>query len=134
MIEYKTGNDLDIDQVISLYRSSTLGERRPVDDRDRMRAMIAAANIVVTAWSRSRLVGISRALSDVAWSTYLSDLAVDAAYQRRGIGRELVRRTQELGGRATVVLFAAPEALDYYPRIGFTAGSGWMLRANERVR
>ncbi len=134
MIEYKTGNDLDIDQVISLYRSSTLGERRPVDDRDRMRAMIAAANIVVTAWSRSRLVGISRALSDFAWSTYLSDLAVDAAYQRRGIGRELVRRTQELGGRATVVLFAAPEALDYYPRIGFTAGSGWMLRANERVR
>jgi ribosomal protein S18 acetylase RimI-like enzyme len=134
MIEYKTGNDLDVDQVISLYRSSTLGERRPVDDRDRMRAMIAAANIVVTAWHRTRLVGIARALSDFAWSTYLSDLAVDAAYQRRGIGRELVRRTQELGGRATVVLFAAPEAIDYYPRIGFTAGSGWMLRANERVR
>ena len=134
MIEYKTGNDLDIDQVISLYRSSTLGSRRPVDDRDRMRAMIAAANIVVTAWHRTRLVGIARALSDFAWSTYLSDLAVDVTYQRRGIGRELVRRTQELGGRATVVLFAAPAAIDYYPRIGFTAGSGWMLRANERVR
>lgn len=99
-----------------------------------MRAMIQAANIVVTAWDRSRLVGIARSLSDFAWSTYLSDLAVDAAYQRRGIGRELVRRTQELGGRATIVLFAAPDAVEYYPRIGFTRGSGWMLREHERVR
>src|SRR6185369_9928812 len=116
MIEYRNGNDLDIDEVISLYRSSTLGERRPVDDRHRMRAMIASANIVVTAWDGARLVGIARSLSDFAWSTYLSDLAVDAAYQRRGIGRELVRRTRELGGRATVVLFAAPASVAYYPR------------------
>jgi len=134
MIEYKTGNDLDLDLVIALYRSSTLGERRPVDDRERMRAMLARANLVVSAWDGARLVGIARSLSDFAWCTYLSDLAVDASYQRRGIGKELVRRTQELGGRATVVLFAAPAAVEYYPRIGFTAGSGWMLREHERVR
>ncbi len=134
MIEYKTGNDLDLDHVIALYRSSTLGERRPVDDRERMRQMLERANLVVTAWDETRLVGIARSLSDFAWCTYLSDLAVDAAYQRRGIGRELVRRTQEIGGRATVVLFAAPAAVDYYPRIGFIAGSGWMLREHERVR
>jgi ribosomal protein S18 acetylase RimI-like enzyme len=134
MIQYKTGNDLDLDLVIALYRSSTLGERRPVDDRERMRAMLERANLVVSAWDGERLVGIARSLSDFAWCTYLSDLAVDASYQRRGIGKELVRRTQELGGRATVVLFAAPAAVEYYPRIGFTAGSGWMLREHERVR
>ncbi len=134
MIDYRTGNDLDLDAVIALYRASTLGERRPVDDRERMKQMIERANLVVTAWDGPRLVGIARSVSDFAYSTYLSCLAVDAAYQRKGIGKELVRRTQELSGRAAVVLFAAPAAVDYYPRIGFTAGSGWMLRANERVR
>jgi predicted N-acetyltransferase YhbS len=133
-ITYRTGNDLDLDQVIALYRSSTLGARRPVDDRERMRAMLERANLVVTAWDGDALVGISRSMSDFAWCTYLSDLAVDAAYQKKGIGRELVRRTRELGGRATVFLFSAPAAVDYYPRVGFQSGSGWMLRENDPLR
>lgn len=134
MITYKTGNDLDLDAVIAVYRASTLGERRPVQDRARMKAMLEGANLVVSAWDGENLVGIARSISDFVYCTYLSDLAVDAAYQRQGIGRELVRRTQELGGRATVVLFAAPAAVDYYPHIGFVAGSGWMLRENDRLR
>lgn len=134
MIAYRTGNDLDLDQVIALYRSSTLGERRPVDDRERMRQMLERANLVVTAWDGDQLVGIARSLSDFAYCTYLSDLAVDLAYQRKGIGKELMRRTQALGGRATVLLFAAPAAVDYYPKVGFTAGSGWMLRETDRLR
>ena len=36
MIDYRTGNDLDLDEVIDVYVDSTLGERRPVDDRERM--------------------------------------------------------------------------------------------------
>lgn len=133
-ITYRTGNALDLDEVLELYRASTLGARRPVDDRERMAAMIERANLVITAWDGDRLVGIARSLSDFAYCTYLSDLAVHAAYQRHGIGKELVRRTQEAGGPATVLLFAAPAAVDYYPRIGFSAGSGWLLRAGDRVR
>jgi predicted N-acetyltransferase YhbS len=134
MIDYRTGNELELDQVIGLYRASTLGARRPVDDRERMRAMLQHANLVVTAWDGARLVGIARSLSDFAYCTYLSDLAVDAAYQRQGIGRGLIRRTRELGGRASVLLFAAPAAVDYYPRVGFNAGSGWVLREADELR
>jgi len=133
-IEYRLGNDLDLDQVIDVYRRSTLGERRPVDDRERMRQMLERANLVVTAWDGERLVGIARSLSDFCYATYLSDLAVDSEYQRQGIGRELMRRTQEAGGKATVFLFAAPKAVDYYPRVGFSSGSGWMLRGEDRLR
>ena len=134
MIDYRLGNDLDIDHVIDVYRRSTLGERRPVDDRARMAAMVANANLVVTAWDGARMVGVARSLSDFCYATYLSDIAVDEAYQRRGIGRELMRRTQEAGGRATVFLFAAPKAVDYYPHVGFCAGSGWMLRPGETIK
>ncbi len=136
MIEYRLGNDLDLDAVIELYRASTLGERRPVDDRDRMASMLARANLVVTAWDGALLVGISRALSDFAYVTYLSDLAVRASHQRRGIGRELIRVTRrESGPEATLVLLAAPKAVDYYPRVGFTRhDSAWLLRAGDPLR
>lgn len=129
MITYRLGNDLDLDQVIELYRASTLGERRPIDNRARMQAMLANANLVVTAWDGALLVGISRAVSDFAYATYLSDLAVRLSHQRRGIGRELIRETRRRSGEAYVVLLAAPKAVDYYPRVGFEAHpSAWILR------
>jgi len=121
VIEYRTGNNLDLDQVIELYRASTLGERRPVDERERMRLMLAHANLVITAWDGAMMVGISRSLTDFAYVTYLADLAVRQSYQRQGIGKELVRRTKEESGPKTkIVLLAAPKAVDYYPHIGFT--------------
>jgi predicted N-acetyltransferase YhbS len=134
MIGYRVGNDIDLDAFIDVYRDSTLGERRPVDDRERMRQMLARANLVVSAWDDDRLIGIARSLSDFCYATYLSDIAVRLAYQRQGVGRELIRRTQAEGGRANVFLFAAPKAVEYYARVGFSVGSGWILRPGETVR
>ena len=133
MIDYLTGNNLDLDVVIDLYRASTLGERRPVDDRERMATMLRNANLIVTAWDAKLLVGIARSLSDVSYATYLSDLAVRVSHQRLGIGKELIRRTQEAGGpRTRMVLLAAPAAVDYYPPVGFTQhSSAWTLGPGE---
>ena len=131
---YKSGKDLDLDAVIDLYRASTLGERRPVDDRERMARMIAEANLILTAWEGDLLVGISRAVSDFSYATYLSDLAVRVSHQRRGIGRELIRRTQAAAPGATLILLAAPAAQEYYPYIGFTHHpQAWVLRAKDRI-
>ena len=57
-------------------------------------------------------------------------------YQKLGIGRELIARTRaEMGPRSMIVLLAAPAAVDYYPKLGFTRhGSAWVLRANEPLR
>jgi len=133
MVSYRVGNDIDLDAFVDVYRDSTLGERRPVDDRDRMHQMLERANLVVSAWDEGRLIGVARSISDFTYATYLSDIAVRLAYQRQGVGRELIRRTQAEGGRATVFLIAAPKAVDYYPRIGFSAASGWVLRAGETL-
>ena len=129
-LEYRVGNQLNIDEVIELYRDSTLGERRPIDDRDRMRQMIGNANLVITAWDGEQLVGISRSLTDFSYVTYLSDLAVRLSHQRLGIGKELIRRTKEESGpQAAIVLLSAPKAVDYYPHVGFTHHpQAWILR------
>lgn len=112
--------DLSAEEFIDLLRRSTLAERRPVDDPERIRRMLAHAAIILCARDGAgTLIGVSRALTDFAYCCYLSDLAVDARWQRRGIGRELIRRTQERAGpEAMLILLAAPKAMSYYPHIG----------------
>ncbi len=136
MIRYKTGNDLNLDALIELYKASTLGERRPIDDRERMASMLRHANLVVTAWDDELLVGVSRALSDFSFVTYLSDLAVRQSHQKQGIGKELIRRTQALAGKhAKLLLLAAPAAEKYYPHVGFAHHpQAWMLDPDQRVK
>lgn len=132
-IEYRYGNDLDIDQVIELYHASTLGERRPIDDRNIVSDMILHSNLIVTAWDGELLVGISRTLTDFSYTGYLSDLAVRESHQKMGIGTELIQKTREkMGPRSLLVLLAAPKAVDYYPGIGFSHhASAWVLRASD---
>jgi predicted N-acetyltransferase YhbS len=52
------------------------------------------------------------------YCTYLSDLAVDEAYQKKGIGKELIRLTKLETPQAKLILLSAPKAVDYYPKIG----------------
>jgi predicted N-acetyltransferase YhbS len=133
MIRYEMGNDLDPDVFIELYHASTLGRRRPVGERERMTAMLRNANLMVTAWEGERLVGLARSLTDFTYATYVADLAVRESHQRMGIGIELLRRTQEAGAPAMLVLLAAPAAVDYYPGIGFERhGSAWTLPTHRK--
>jgi len=134
VIRYRIGNDLDLDEVIELYVDSTLGERRPVTDRRRMEGMLRHANLVITAWDGDVLVGISRSVSDYHYATYLSDLAVRLSYQRQGIGRELIERTQAAAPDAGLILLSAPAAEQYYPHIGFEPHhSAWVLRPGKTL-
>ena len=132
-LSYRVGNDLDVEVVRELYRASTLGERRPIDDELAFRAMLEHANLVITAWEGDLLVGISRTLTDFLYVGYLADLAVRESHQRRGIGLELMRRTRaEMGPRSNLVLLAAPKAVGYYPKVGFRRhDSAWTLAASE---
>ena len=119
-IEYQLEHDLDPGEFRELLIASTLGERRPVDDPERILAMVKNANLIVTARHQQRLVGVARSLSDFTFATYLSDLAVDRQYQKKGIGKELIRQTKLAVPQSKVILLAAPAAIHYYPRIGMT--------------
>src|SRR5689334_23226572 len=119
MIQYSSSRHIDAHQFIDLLQRSTLAERRPVHDRDRINKMLKHGNILITAWHNDLLVGVSRALSDFAFCCYLSDLAVDEKYQHQGIGKELIRLTHDaFGKQGTLILLAAPKAAEYYPKIG----------------
>jgi ribosomal protein S18 acetylase RimI-like enzyme len=118
MIIYALENELSAEEFITILNASTLGERRPVDDRKRIEQMLQHANLIVTARHGGKLVGVARSVTDFVYCTYLSDLAVDEAFQHRGIGKELIYRTKRASPQAKLILLAAPKAVDYYPKTG----------------
>ena len=133
-IVYALEPALGADEFVDVLKRSTLAERRPVDTPNTIAGMLAHADLIVTARDRrGRLVGVSRAISDFNYCTYLSDLAVDESFQRRGIGRELIHRTHEAAGlHTTLILLAAPKAESYYPHIGMQAHhSCWRIPATR---
>jgi predicted N-acetyltransferase YhbS len=134
-LTYTSNRSLTPEQFIDVLRRSTLAERRPVDDIDCIRVMLERADLVCTAWDGEKLVGVARSVTDFVYCCYLSDLAVDVAYQKRGVGKALIRETQSrLGPRTRLILLAAPAAEAYYPRIGFeSARSAWILAPGAKL-
>jgi predicted N-acetyltransferase YhbS len=118
MIHYQTEPDLSTVAFKAVLMACSLGERRPLADPERLEKMLRNADLILTARDGERLVGVARSISDFSYCTYLSDLAVDDAYQKMGIGRELIRQTKLATGEAKLILISAPKAIDYYPRIG----------------
>lgn len=120
MVTYKIENQLSIEEYKDVLVRSTLGERRPVNEPDRLQKMLQHSNLIITARVDGKLVGVSRSLTDFAFCTYLSDLAVDVAHQKKGIGCELIRQTKMVTPQTKLILLSAPAAINYYPKIGMT--------------
>jgi predicted N-acetyltransferase YhbS len=120
MITFQVEENLSVEEFKEILEKSTLGERRPVNELERLAKMLQHANLIVTARDNEKLIGVSCALTDFVYCTYLSDLAVDVDYQKKGIGTELIRQTKLASPRAKLILLSAPKAVDYYPKIGMT--------------
>ena len=108
-------------QFADILNRSGLGARRPVDDLDRLERMLSGANLTIIATddTSGEIVGIARSITDFSYACYLSDLAVDATYQRKGIGKRLLELTRErAGSECNLILIANPNAVDFYRRLG----------------
>jgi len=117
-IEYRHNISLAAADVAAVFDAS--GIRRPTEDLARIERMFANADLVISAWHEDKLVGVCRALTDFSYCCYLSDLAVDNAYQKHGIGSELISRVQKvIGDEVALILLSSPEAMGYYPKLGF---------------
>jgi ribosomal protein S18 acetylase RimI-like enzyme len=117
-ITYSLDKKPTADQIIELYDNA--GLPRPTHDKERIQKMFDNSNLIVTAWDKDLLVGLSRSITDWVWSCYLADLAVRTDYQKHGIGKQLIKLTKEkLGEQSMVLLLSVPTAMNYYPKVGF---------------
>lgn len=119
-IIYALEKNLDAAEFIEVLVNSTLAERRPVEDEQRITSMCNNANLIVTARLNGKLIGVARSVTDFVYCTYLSDLAVDAEYQKMGVGKRLIEETKKITPQAKLILLSAPAAINFYPKIGMT--------------
>ena len=72
--------------------------------------------------NRRRLVGFARATSDHAFNATVWDVVVHPSFQSRGLGKALMQfmirklRNEDI---SNITLFADPQVVDFYRRLGF---------------
>ena len=115
-IDYRDTHDIDLDQLATLF--DAVGWQRRTGDRSRLSQLVGGSLWVVSAWEGEMLVGFARAISDGAFNAYISTVAVLPAYQKRGVGRELVRRLVENRDGIQFVLHANERAYPFYLHLG----------------
>ena len=135
MLIYSSDRTVNPKEFKSLLVRSTLGKRRPIGDDAVIQGMIENANLILSCWENEHLIGISRCVTDFHYCCYLSDLAVDKKYQKKGIGKKLIEETaKRLKPTCKVILLSAPVATEYYPKLGFNLHpSAWTQSAKELV-
>ena len=140
-VTYQINSPITPFQFIEVLKKCSLGERRPIDSPFVMKGMLDNANLLVTAWvseaheeavndseSNKTLIGVAPCVTDFSYCCYLSDIAVDEAYQNQGIGKSMIKKIeQQLPPSCKIILLSAPQASEYYPKIGFTKHeSAWV--------
>ena len=130
-INYKVNFIPEVEQIIDVFISS--GINRPTMDKERIEKMFSNSNLIVSAWDKENLVGISRSLTDFCYCCYLSDLAVKKEYQTSGIGKKMIELIRNIIGEQTaLILLSSPSAMDYYPKVGFQKiDNGFIIKRKE---
>jgi ribosomal protein S18 acetylase RimI-like enzyme len=121
-ILYSREPTLDVAEFRRVLNESGLGTTRPVEDEERLKAMLSAADLIVTARLEQpdkTLVGVARGVTDFVWCCYLSEVAVSASAQGLGVGRGILDEARrQLGPKVSLILASMPDAVGFYERVG----------------
>ena len=118
-IVYAQEQTLSAEDYVAVLSATTMRDKRPLANAKGLGAMLAGANLIVTAREHGVILGLARCISDGAWVAYCAELAVKEGAQGRGIGREILNTCYAiLGPGMGLVLAAEPEAVAFYERTG----------------
>ena len=114
---------LSPEEYIDFLKRTDLGSQYPKERfEERVARLLKNATISLAARNESGLLaGVLLGLTDYAYWLYVTDLGIDRAYERQGIGSELMRTAHELvGGEKdiAVYLIANEEAIPFYEKLG----------------
>jgi len=110
-----------IDEYYALFQSTGWTFRRPVTP-DVLALSLEKSWFCVFAYDGPKLVGSGRVVTDGWLHAIIYDMMVLPAYQRQGIGREIMRRLLQKCLDAqigTIQLFCAEGKQAFYEKLGF---------------
>jgi len=118
-ITFKINEKIEIKTIKDLLFNADYLPIFDMNDDHRLQKMFAHANLIVSAWSHDRLIGIARSLCDFTYCCYLSDICVDKEFRNLNIGKKLIEITKEKAGKeCKLILHSSQEALNFYNKIG----------------
>lgn len=118
-ITFSERKTLQPEQVLTLFQQAPWAKGRTLEDT---REMLRHTDVMVCAWDGDQLVGFGRVLTDFVYRATLWDVVVDKAYQRQGIGTEIVQRILHHPKLKKVELFwLCTRRPGFYERLGFSA-------------
>jgi len=91
-IRIETGDsDVNWTDVAELFHAMAWGERQP----DHLRAAFGHSTFKCFAFDGTKLVGFGRTIDDGGYYATLVDVVVHPDYQRKGVGRQIMRTLQD---------------------------------------
>lgn len=119
MADYAWINDMesvDLAELSRLYAIAPLGNKPP----DALATVFGNSRFVCFVYAEDVLIGAGRVLADGLDCAYIADVAVHPQYQRRGIGKAIIRKLVALAeGHKKIILYANPGTEGFYRDLGF---------------
>ena len=114
---------LSPEEYTDFLKRTDLGSQYPKERfEERIARLVQTVSISLTARNEEgTLVGVLFALTDYAYWLYVTDLGVDRAYTKQGIGRALMQTAHETAGGEkdiAVYLIANENAVPFYEKLG----------------
>lgn len=119
VVTYRHKDPPEASQLLRLFRQAAWAKHRSLGDA---RAMLQHTDLTISAWDDERLIGFGRVLTDFIYRATIWDVIVDKAYQRQGIGKEIVTRILHHPRLNRVELFwLCTRRPGFYEKLGFTS-------------
>jgi ribosomal protein S18 acetylase RimI-like enzyme len=126
---------ISAEEYIDFLKRTDLGQQYPKEDFvNRIKTLVKNVQIsLVVRNTENQIIGVCYGLTDFAYWLLLTDLGVDRAYGRKGIGKILVETAHELaGGEKNIVLcaYVNDKAIPFYEKLGMRKSVEVMEKVN----
>lgn len=123
---------ISAEEYIDFLKRTDLGSQYPKERfEERIKKLVNNVSVSLVARNeKNTVVGVLFGLTDFAYWLYVTDLGVDRAYERQGIGKRLMKTAHEIAGGekdVAVYLIANENAVPFYEKLG-------MKRADEVMK
>lgn len=106
-------------QAIELFLSVGWGEIADYD-AEKWQVILEGTHTAVTAYDGDRLVGMARFSCDEGHETHLYEIAIHPEYQRRGIGRKIMLRANEIFADTSIYIGGPQKNEAFFLACGYT--------------
>ena len=118
----KTIKTASMEELIQLYKEAGWWQPSYDSDPEFLNYIVKDSALFVGVFLDKKLIGMGRALSDLASDAYIQDVAVLKEYRGKGIGKKIIQTLIEKlkeNNVDCICLIAQPGTASFYKELGF---------------